>query len=244
VGAIATDANDAVQRADMVFLTVPDDALQATAECLPWRTGQAVVHCSGATELAALDAAARAGAEVGGFHPLQIFSDPTQAARLLAGSSVAIEAGPALRPTLQAFAAALGMQVLTLGPGSRALYHAAAGYAASGLLPALQEAVAVWRHLGIDETAALQALLPLARGTLAAVAARGVAGAVSGPVSRGDVGVLARQQAALAALGPAHAAFFQRNVSALLPLAEAAGRLDAAQRAELRALLDAFDAPP
>jgi predicted short-subunit dehydrogenase-like oxidoreductase (DUF2520 family) len=80
----------AVDQADLVLLTVADDAIAPVAAALRWRPGQAVVHCSGATEVAALDAAAQAGALTGGFHPLQIFSDPEQAADRLAGSTVAI----------------------------------------------------------------------------------------------------------------------------------------------------------
>ena len=67
--------------ADLVFLTVPDDDIGPLAASLPWRKGQYVVHCSGATEVSVLDAAAQAGAITGGYHPMQIFSDPQQIGR-------------------------------------------------------------------------------------------------------------------------------------------------------------------
>ncbi|MEY4753391.1 MAG: hypothetical protein RJA44_1066, partial [Pseudomonadota bacterium] len=124
-----------VDQVDLVILGVPDDAIRSVVDALRWRPGQAVVHCSGATEVAVLDAAVRQGAQAGGFHPLQIFSDPQRAAELLAGSCVAIEADGALQVTLRQLAQALGMRPITLPPGMRARYHAAAGHAASSLLP-------------------------------------------------------------------------------------------------------------
>src|SRR6185295_5461330 len=104
-------------------LTVPDDAIAPLAAQLPWRAGQRVVHCSGATEVAVLEPALRAGAMTGGFHPLQIFSDPARAGGLLAGSTVAIEGPPALEAELMVIAQRLGMTPLRLPPGARALYH-------------------------------------------------------------------------------------------------------------------------
>ncbi|WP_085317213.1 DUF2520 domain-containing protein [Derxia lacustris] len=205
-GCIATAAQAAVDGADLVFLTVPDDAIAPAAAALRWRAGMAVVHCSGATELSALDAAAQAGAATGGFHPLQIFSDPELALDLLDGASVAIEAPAALEAQLRALAASVGLRPLRLPPGARARYHGSAGHAASFLLTLLHEAARVWASFGIAEDDALAALLPITRGTLAAAQSRGLAGAASGPPSRGDVGVMARHLAALDALDAAELA--------------------------------------
>jgi predicted short-subunit dehydrogenase-like oxidoreductase (DUF2520 family) len=224
--------------AGLVFLTVPDDEIGRVAAATAWQAGQAVVHCSGATEVSVLAPAQRCGALVGGFHPLQIFSDPARAVDLIAGSSVTIEAPPALEATLRGLADLLGMRVLTLPPGARALYHGGASFAASLLLSMLKEAVDAWRAFGIDEEDALRALLPLAEGTLAAAAKKGLAGALSGPVSRGDAGVVGRHLQALDALGPAHGALYRQLSAGQLQLARESGRLQEAQLAALQALLD------
>ncbi|XVJ71072.1 MAG: DUF2520 domain-containing protein [Rhizobacter sp.] len=206
----------------LVFLTVTDDAISSVCSELTWHTGQSVVHCSGATETLALESAAAQGAQVGGFHPLQIFSDPQSALRNLPGSSVAIEAAdPTLATTLRDMANALGMHPFDLPAGSRSLYHAGAGYAASLLLPLLHEAVQLWRELGVDEAQALQALLPLAKGTLASVERRGLAGALSGPLSRGDLGVLQKHLDALTPLGDEHLSFYKTLTRRQWPLLRA-----------------------
>ena len=227
----------ALQAADLVFLTVSDDAIEPMARALPWRSGQAVVHCSGATELTALAAAGSRGAAVGGFHPLQIFSDPENAAQLLAGSAVAIEAELPLREELLRLAALLGMQPLQLPPGTRAAYHAAASFSASFILSLLDEAVQIWAGIGLPQQQALQAMLPLARGTLQAAEKRGLAGALSGPVSRGDVGVVAGHLQALDSLGAEHGAFYRELSRRQLQLARASGRLDEQALQRLEALL-------
>jgi len=243
-GAQALDASQAVECADLVLLTVPDDHIALVAASLPWRSGQAAVHCSGATPLEALAPARAAGALLGGLHPLQIFSAPAANAEaaltLLTGSHAAVEAEDlALHARLQQLARTLGMHPFALPPGARAAYHAAAGYGASFLLSLLDEAAMIWREAGLSPEAALPALLPLARGTLAAAQARGLAGALSGPISRGDVGVLRAHLQALQAQGRAD--FYRVIARRQLLLARASGRLDAAALARLEELLGDVD---
>jgi predicted short-subunit dehydrogenase-like oxidoreductase (DUF2520 family) len=239
----AVEPSAACTAADLVFLTVPDDALAATCSALPWRPGQLAVHCSGATELSALAAARAAGAGVAGFHPLQIFSDPERGLARLCGSSVAIEVGEGGPPwagdALRTLAHDMGLHVITVPPGARALYHAAASHSASFLLSLLQESLDVWARFGVGPQAALAALLPLARGTLDAAAAAGLAGALSGPLSRGDAGVLRRHLQALDALGGDHGHFYRVLARRQLRLARDAGRLDGPALAALAAVLDA-----
>lgn len=234
---VAVSAERAVAMGDLVLLTVPDDAIRPLAESLPWRADQAVVHCSGATELTALAAAAQAGAQVGGFHPLQIFSDPERAAQLLAGSAVAIEAEAPLLAELRRLALLLDMKPFQLPPGTRAAYHGAASFAASFLLSMLDEAVSVWAAIGLPQDLALQALLPLAQGTLQAAESRGLAGALAGPISRGDAGVVAQHLSAFEQLGGDHAAFYRELSLRQLTLARQSGRLDEAALQRLESVI-------
>jgi predicted short-subunit dehydrogenase-like oxidoreductase (DUF2520 family) len=223
---------EAAAAADWVWLTVPDDAIAATAAALRWRAGQLALHCSGATPLAALAAAPAAA----GFHPLKLLAGDAG----LAGAHVGIEADGPHRPALRALADALGLQPLDLPwpmPASaRAAYHAAANLAASGVLAVLAEAQALWRAAGLASQPALPALLPLTRGALDTAEVRGLAGAVSGPVARGDAGVLARHLEAAAAAG-LETELLIALARRQLALAQAAGRLDESGVAALAALL-------
>ncbi len=227
----------AAAEADLVFVTVSDDAIGPIVSSLTWREGQRVVHCSGATEVDVLEPAARYGATIGGFHPLQTFADPVRAEALLSDTTVAIEGPPSLEAELRALADLLGMRVITLPAGARALYHGGGSFAASFLLSMLDEAASIWKSFGVDEADAMRALLPLARGNLDAAASKGIAGALAGPISRGDAGVVQRHLRALEALGPDHAAIYREMSLRQLELAKRAGRLDDAQLARIAALV-------
>ena len=83
----------------------------------------------------------------------------------------------------------------------------------------------------------MQALLPLAQGTLAAAASKGLSAAVAGPVSRGDAGVIARHLAAFEALGPEHAALYREMTRRQLGLVQATQRLSDEQVRRVRGVL-------
>ena len=226
-----------VGASELVFLTVPDDSLRAACEELGW-SGKSVVHCSGAAGLEVLAHAKNHGAQVGGFHPLQMFADPEVAARGLKGCAIAVEAEEPLATTLLRMVADLGVRPLRVAPGARAAYHAAAHYAGPFVAALLAEAVGIWARLGIPEDDALAALLPLARGSLDAIGHSGLPRAMAGSVARGDVMTLERHLDALGGLDPAHRAFYCRLALRTVPLALAAGKLDAAGAARVRELLE------
>ncbi len=225
-------------RSDWVFLTVPDDAIEKLANSLVWQGHQKVLHCSGATEISALSAATMSGAQTGSFHPLQIFSGQPDGAAPLRGCTVALEAQSGLLEAITDMAHMLGMQPLQLPPGTRPLYHAAAGYAASMIIALLNEASQIWKTLGMDEAQSLKALLPLARGTLDAIEKRnGLAAALSGPVSRGDASVLQKHAQALQQLGDQHATLYRTLTERQIAIAQSSNRLS---KETVRELLSAL----
>ncbi|MBB5206056.1 putative short-subunit dehydrogenase-like oxidoreductase (DUF2520 family) [Inhella inkyongensis] len=229
----------AAQAADWVFLCVRDADIAPLCASIPWRADQLVLHCSGATELDALAAAQAAGAQVAGFHPLQLMANPlptaAEAAQAFMGIRIGIEAGPDARLELEALVLALGAQPLHLQAGQRARYHAAANAAASALLAPLDLASRqAAQALGCTPDQAWAALAPLAEGTLRAARARGLAGALSGPMARAEVAVLSAHLQALA--GPDEG-LYRALMQALLPLATQ--RVGAAQAQGLVAVLKA-----
>ncbi|MDN4573795.1 DUF2520 domain-containing protein [Pandoraea cepalis] len=202
------DMNAVFAHADLVFLTVPDDAIATCAAHLSPRAGQALVHCSGASEVGLLAAATRQGAQIGGFHPLFLFAGLDDDAIRLSGSAITIEADEPLNATLHALATAIRCRALSIPAGERMRYHAGANYAASFLLCLLDEATQLWQAIGMPEADAQDAMWPLVMGTLTAARERGLAGALSGPVSRGDAGIVTRHTEALASLGGNHATLY------------------------------------
>jgi predicted short-subunit dehydrogenase-like oxidoreductase (DUF2520 family) len=209
---VADSASAVTQHADIVFLTVPDDAIGATANALrldhAHGNAKAIVHCSGATPVDVLASVAAQGADIGGFHPLFLFGGLPSDQTRIAGCSVTIEASGPLHDTLTALVQALGCHPLSIPPGGRLLYHAAAHYAASFALCSLSETVTLWKELGFAEDDALRAVLPMLAGTIETAREKGLPGALSGPVSRGDASIVIKQLALLQDLGGDHAALY------------------------------------
>lgn len=184
-----------VAQARVCLLCVPDKAVPTVAEELKPRLtrGAALVHCAGALSLEALGAPR--GKVLGSFHPLVAVSDPRDT---LAGNSVAISTRSRwLREVLEQMAKDAGLRALRVPEKHRAAYHAGAVLSAGGVVAALSAAVEAFRVAGISEEDALAALLPLTRSALRGVEARGLSAGYTGPIARGDAGVVAAHLAAL-----------------------------------------------
>ena len=233
----AANAQEVVDRSDLVFITVADDAIAAVAASLEWRKDVAAVHCSGATEVLALVSAARAGAQVGGFHPLQLFADPDVALAGLPGCTVAIEAEAPLLTRLEQLAQALRCRTIRLPPGCRARYHAAAHYAAGFVITLLNQAVELWQSFGVERDDTIRALLPLLRGTAASVERSGLAQGLAGTYSRGDIGTLEKHLADLARAGPDALHLYCELALRSIPLGLERGGYDEQRAEAMRVLL-------
>lgn len=236
-GCRVLDAQQLADGCDLIFVTTPDEMIRRMAESLRWRPGCFVVHCSGATEVSDLGKAQADGAAIGGFHPLHTFGDPEAAAQSLPGCTITVEAAQPLDAVLVALAERLDCPVNRLPPGVRPLYHAAAGYTSQHVNALLFEAVAMWRSWGATETAAVQALLPLMRGTLASIAQAGLAQGMPGPVSRGDVGSVRKHVQAIGAFDAQRLVLYRELCERTVLLALAGGRIDEATATRVRDVL-------
>lgn len=237
-GCVASvDAQTVLDSADLIFLTVPDDAIATLAASLVWRPGMAVVHTSGATEVAALAPAAKQGAQTGGFHPLQFFADPEVALAGLPGCTIGIEAEEPLLSTLDGLAVALQCRALRLPPGCRARYHASAHYAGGFVFALLKEATDMWQSFGASREDAVRALVPLLRGTATAAEQLGLARGLAGTYSRGDLGTVKKHIEDLARLSPDALHLYCELALRSIPLGLERGGYDEQRAEAMRVLL-------
>jgi predicted short-subunit dehydrogenase-like oxidoreductase (DUF2520 family) len=230
-------AQDVVDSADLVFITVPDDAIAEVVARLEWRAGVAVAHCSGATEVAVLAAAARAGAEIGGFHPLQLFADPEVALAGLPGCTIAIEAEGVLSLQLERLAAALRCRTMRLPPGCRVRYHVGAHYVGGFAIALMKQATDLWQSFGIGQEEAIRALLPLLRGSAASVERSGLAQGLAGTYSRGDIGTMEKHLAELVRVDPEALRLYCELALRSIPLGVERGGYDETHAEAMRVLL-------
>ena len=237
-GARACAPQEVADRADIAFLTVPDDAIEGLASSLRWREGAACVHCSGAADLDVLKKAVADGALAGGFHPLHMFGEAGEPAGALAGCAIALTGPDALVQRLARLARALDARPLRLPEGGRALYHAAANFSGAFVIALVQEAIALWGKLGVAETDALAALLPLLRGTADNVEKLGAAGGLGSAIARGDAGTIRRHLDVLAREAPDSLELYRILSLRTIPLALAKGTLEPEAAKEIAALLE------
>ncbi len=230
VGLKLADHGDLASAA-LCVLAVPDASVAAAAGVVAEDLGPdtALLHCAGALDLDAFGSAALKRRR-GSFHPLVAISDPRDP---LADHSVALAASDrALMPVLWRMALALRMRPIEVPEARRAAYHAGAVMSAGLLVALIDAACAALSEAGIAPEAALNALLPLSASALQGIEKRGLSKALTGPIARGDVGVVRAHLEAL----PAPLAGVYRLLSARA-LALAADTLPSETRIALQRLL-------
>ncbi|MBA3893029.1 MAG: DUF2520 domain-containing protein [Gemmatimonadales bacterium] len=191
---------DALRAGAVVLLAVPDGAITSLAAELQSEGGigsrHVVLHLSGLRDRAALDPLAASGAALGSLHPLQTVSDPATAATQLKGAYAGIEGDEGALAAAELLATSLGMIPVKIPAEAKPSYHAGAAFAANYTTVLVGVAERLALAAGIHPEVARRLYLPLIRGAAANLEA-GPAGALTGPVRRGDVETVAAHLAAL-----------------------------------------------
>ncbi len=215
----------------LILICTPDDAIASVAKELARigaeeLRGKVVLHTSGALNSKALRLVRKCGAAVGSMHPLQSFSGV--AIPPLEGKVFAIEGDPAAVKLARQVARALGGLPVQIAGGSKALYHAAAAFAAGHVLAIEETAVRLMMSTGMTRAEAVRALLQLTRQVLENFERLGPRASWTGPLARGDRGVVAAHLAAMRRLarefGNAYAALNDLATLVLSPDAEGGTR--------------------
>ena len=196
------EANALLDEVELIVLAVPDDVIPGLAGSLHMYSGQAMIHTSGALGAEVLEPAMAAGTQVGAFHPLVAFADTERAVAAFRGATIAVEGDEELAALLADMAEAIGATAVRLLPGTKAAYHAAAVLAAGGFVALLDAIAELGKVAGLDEAGSLRVYGGLIEQTLGNAKALGISRALTGPMTRGDVGTLRRHLAALASHAP------------------------------------------
>ncbi len=229
-----------LRAAQVWLLTPPDAAIASVATALAAtgrvRKGDIVFHCSGSQPSSVLAPLAAAGAHIASVHPLKSFAEPANAIKTFSGTHCAAEGDAAALAVLTPWFEQLGAKVAVIDPAGKTLYHAASVLVCNDLTALMEAGLRAYAGAGLDRATAQAMMEPLVRETLDNIFALGTTRALTGPVARGDAGVLARQLAALHALDPRIADAYRALNRIALDLARAQGgasvaALDAVEQA-------------
>jgi len=240
-GIPVTSVEEVIRRAELVLLTVPDDALPELIAGLSttgaWQAGQLVVHTSGRHGIAVFDAAA--GHHVLGLalHPVMTFTGTSMDLVRLTDCCFGITAPEALRPVAEALVVEMGAEPVWIEEQDRPMYHAGLAHGANHLVTLVAQAMQIVGSAGVQDPQRL--IAPLLQAALDNVLRLGD-GALTGPVARGDAGTVAAHLAQLTEQTPDIRPTYVALARATAERALASGRLTAAGA---EALLDILAAP-
>jgi len=186
------DVADALRGTDLLLIATPDHSVADVAGAVrpvdaEPGPGGVVAHLAGSLGLGAL----APHGQVAALHPLaSLPSAEVGASRLRAGPWFAVAGHPIARRVVTD----LGGRWFEVADADRAAYHAAAAVASNHVVALLGQVGRIACGIGVPP----EAFLALTADTVDNVARLGPAGALTGPVARGDWATVARHLVALA----------------------------------------------
>ncbi len=204
---------EAMPKADVILLAVPDDVIASTAALLMrhLKRKQVLLHCSGSLS-AEIMRTPETVCSLGCCHPLQALASPEGDPERLNGATCAIEGDLNALKVARRLAEAVGGRPLEIAPEHKALYHAAAVMGANFITVLLDAACQMMAQAKVDRATSIDILLPLLEGTVHQIKARQeeqaqaetpqavLPLALTGPARRGDAGTIKAHRKALAKL--------------------------------------------
>jgi predicted short-subunit dehydrogenase-like oxidoreductase (DUF2520 family) len=225
IGTEAVALESVPRLARRVLITVSDAAISDVAAKLAdagFSHGVAL-HTAGSRGPEVLESLRAAGVSVGVMHPLQTFPTPERGVHALPGSYFAITGDEQARAWALEIIRLLDGTPLAIPSQQWAMYHAAAVMASNYQVTLIDAALEILEHAGVPPQQGLAALAPIARATLENVLHLGPQDALTGPISRGDIETVVRNQAALRAVSPATQELYRAAAKRTIPIAERRG---------------------
>lgn len=235
--------DEVVAGVDLALLAVPDDVLPGLVRGLAaagsFRTGQIVVHTSGAHGVGVLEPAVEHGVLALALHPVMTFTGRVEDVARLAGCYVGVTADAADEAAWsvgEALVVEMGAEPVRIDDEMRPLYHAALAHGANHLVTLVRDCVDTLEQIGIG--AAERLVAPLLSAALDNALRHGDR-ALTGPVARGDVETVRLHLRELTANDPDLAATYRVLATRTAHRAAAAGLLPEHAAKEVLATLDA-----
>ena len=243
-GVPVLDPDEITERAELVLIAVPDDEIAPLVTGLAnlgrIHAGQILMHCSGRYGTEVLEAGTSLGALPIALHPSLTFTGTEVDLSRLRQATIAVTAPAPIRPVGEALVVELGAEPIDIAEADRPLYHAAITHASNHSITILTEAMELLAEAGVADPSAV--LHTLVDASVANTMQNGPK-ALTGPISRGDVGTVEAHLEALTEFSLSRSNPSVRNSYIALARSTAAkalamGRITEAQAQQILTALD------
>ena len=184
-----TSIDKILTKSDVLFLTVPDDAISTVWEQVKTYPiqGKFICHCSGSLGSAVLSGIEATGAYGYSIHPMFPFKSKKTAYEDLAQALFSVEGNEEHMEEIMDLLSACPNRIVRLKSEDKPKYHAAAVFASNLAVGLINQAKELLNECGFDDEAALNALKPLAVTNMNNIFDVGTCDALTGPVERHDI---------------------------------------------------------
>jgi len=229
--------------AEIVFLTVPDDALSpviGTLAQVDLRPGTLLVHCSGlhTTQVFAPIQPAMRKLYTLSLHPLQTFASPAAGSAALPGSYCSLQGDHIAIERGRNIVAALGCSGFVIDAAHKVLYHAAACVVSNYVTTLIDAASELCADIPSAEKIFPAAFKPLLEAAVRNSIDVGTQQALTGPIVRGDSGTINAHLREIAHSKPDLLPLYRILAQQTLEVALKAGRLTQDNASQMYNVLD------
>ena len=182
------------EEADLIMITTPDDEIEKVAYdlsniLLPWDK-KIVCHTSGSLSSEILSLLNNKGATIYSLHPMLSFADVNSAKRGLENTFFTVEGKGPKESDFKKLLDSCKHTYKEICTENKALYHTSACIVSNYLVTLLDTGIELLDQAGFSEETAIALIEPLIRKTLDNSIRFGTKKALTGPISRGDVGTV------------------------------------------------------
>lgn len=209
----AISAYSEMEEADCIMISTVDQSIVDCAVLLMEtgcvKRGTIVFHCSGSLSSTILGGLEASGARIASIHPIKSFADPELAVSSFAGTYCGVEGDKTACDFLSKVLSQCGATVFSIKREDKLLYHAGSVIVCNYLVALIEAGLVCYEQAGIDRDEALRIMQPIMAGTIANVVRLGTAQALTGPIARGEAGIVEQQCQALERLDHRVAAIYK-----------------------------------
>ncbi|MCI7106656.1 MAG: DUF2520 domain-containing protein [Agathobacter sp.] len=188
-----------VDTSELLFITTGDSYIVPVWEEVKKLShkNQIICHCSGALSSDSFSGAEEAGVSCCSVHPMLPFSNKFSSYQQLEHAFFTVEGQEYAVNTITKLLTSFGNQVCRINAEAKPKYHAAASILSNQVIAVLDTGYRLLEECGFTRAEAVSATAALVRSNIENVIAQDCAGALTGPIERGDTGTVEKHLACL-----------------------------------------------